>query len=250
MRMVQTYCLSPSPLLLLLSGVYDGVGTYNKTIIENWYVDDDDDVPVPVPILSHNDMYCTFVPSSFVFIGVGGDIYIYIYIYMGTICSWYYIMMVWCCVVLVCIIEYRHPALSTLCPVSFYPQRIMTICWYYSYCLFVVYLYVYIVCFSPTSYSYIVWPNNENSRTNNNTLSHSPSPSSVVVDSYMWLCSVRTRNVNNGLVCLSMIDDARVQYVYVGCSAMNNVSSDGNHRNDNNTTISSSLLLLLLLHSD
>ena len=50
-------------------------------------------------------------------------------------------------------------------------------------------------------------------------------------------------------VCLSMIDDARVQYVYVGCSAMNNVSSDGNHKNDNNTTKSSSLLLLLL-HSD
>ena len=45
----------PLPLLLLLIGVYDDVGTYNKTIIENWYVVDDD-VPVPVPILSHNDM--------------------------------------------------------------------------------------------------------------------------------------------------------------------------------------------------
>ena len=59
-------------ILLLLIVIYDGVGTYNETIIEDWYVDDDD---VLVPVLSHNDNYCTFIPSSFVFNGGGGDIY-------------------------------------------------------------------------------------------------------------------------------------------------------------------------------
>ena len=68
------------PILLLLIVIYDSVGTYNETIIKDWYVDDDDDVPVP--ILSRNDNYCTFIPSSFVFIGGGGDGYVYIYIYI------------------------------------------------------------------------------------------------------------------------------------------------------------------------
>ena len=62
------------PLLLLLLVIYDGVGAYNETIIEDWYVDDDD---VPVPNFSHNDNYCTLIPSSFVFIGGGCDIYIW-----------------------------------------------------------------------------------------------------------------------------------------------------------------------------
>ena len=60
------------PILLLLIVIYDGVGTYNETILEDWHVDDDD---VPVPILSHNNNYCTFIPNSFVFFGGGGDIY-------------------------------------------------------------------------------------------------------------------------------------------------------------------------------
>ena len=41
---------------------------------------------IPMPILSHKDNYCTFILSSYVFIGGGGgggDIYVYI----NTICS-------------------------------------------------------------------------------------------------------------------------------------------------------------------
>jgi len=64
------------PFLLLLIDLYDCAGTYNATIIEDRYVDDDD---VPVPILSHNDNYYTFIPSSYVVIGGAGDIYMYIY---------------------------------------------------------------------------------------------------------------------------------------------------------------------------
>ena len=33
-----TRCLSPFPLLLLLIVIYDGVGTYDETIIMDWYV--------------------------------------------------------------------------------------------------------------------------------------------------------------------------------------------------------------------
>ena len=38
---VHTYCLSFSPLLLLLIVIYDGVGSYNETTIVDWYVHDD-----------------------------------------------------------------------------------------------------------------------------------------------------------------------------------------------------------------
>ena len=43
------YCMDEqlelySPLLLLLIVIYDGVGTYNETIIMDWCIDDDDDV--------------------------------------------------------------------------------------------------------------------------------------------------------------------------------------------------------------
>ena len=39
-------------------------------------------VIISIPILSHKDNYCTFILSSYVFIGCGGDGYIYIYIYI------------------------------------------------------------------------------------------------------------------------------------------------------------------------
>ena len=75
---LQLFSLFPFPILLLLIVIYDGVGTYNETIIEDWYVDDNDDVPVP--ILSHNDNYCiSFQAVSYLLVVV------VIYIY-GTIC--------------------------------------------------------------------------------------------------------------------------------------------------------------------
>ena len=43
MGTVRTYCLSSSPLLLLLIVIYDGALTYNEATIVDWYVDNDDD---------------------------------------------------------------------------------------------------------------------------------------------------------------------------------------------------------------
>ena len=47
---------------------------------------------------------------------------------------------------------------------------------------------------------------NRNSTQIHTTLCHSPSPSSAVIDCYIWLCwYVRRRNNNNGLVCWSIM---------------------------------------------
>ena len=73
-------------------------------------------------ILSHKDLYYTFIPSSYVCIGCGGgcDIYIYIYEY-----NWFVILYN-DGVVLVWMIEYRHPTHSILCWLSSYLQKTMT----------------------------------------------------------------------------------------------------------------------------
>ena len=146
------------------------------------------------------------------------------------------------------------------------------------------------------THNYIVWSNDENRTINNNNLCHFPSPSSAVVDCYIWLCWYVQRNDNNGVVFSSMMMSiylldllsclcpspsvplriisthlsqvytyncvmmlyvlydgvicvprsnnhswwCHYQYCMLG-AAMNNVFSDGNHKNDNttNTTFSS-----------
>ena len=68
-------------------------------------------VILSMPIISNKNNYYTFIPSSYVFIGGAGDIYIYIYGYnLFVILYTDGVMLVW-------IIEYRHPTLSIVCRV-------------------------------------------------------------------------------------------------------------------------------------
>jgi len=93
---------------------------YNEMIVTDWYVDNNDDdvglyinlLIMSVPIFSHKDNYYIFIQSNYAFIGLcrGGDIYIYIYIYGYNL----FVIIYNDGVVLVWMIEYRHPLLSIL----------------------------------------------------------------------------------------------------------------------------------------